>query len=177
MINEPENPEIWERGTYVKKLFSTFVFCFLVWILLAGVSPPELLLGAGISVVLAFLISKFTDINISWKTPVQIILFLVLYLPVFLFELVKSNIDVLFRVLNPKLPINPGFVKVKTGITGKFGKLVLANSITLTPGTISVDADDDGIYVHWINVKGKNTEEYTERISGKFERILRKVFL
>jgi len=175
MIKKPEKPEKRERGTFVKKLFSTFIFCFLVWILLAGVSPPELLLGAGISVVLSFLIAKFTDIDISWKTPIQIVLFIVLYVPVFLFELVKSNIDVLFRVLNPKLPINPGFVKVKSEVSGKLGKLILANSITLTPGTISVDADEDGIYVHWIDVRGKDEKEYSEKISGKFERILRKV--
>jgi len=161
----------------VKKFFSTFVFCFLVWILLAGVSPPELLLGGGISIVLAVLIAKFTNIAISWKTPVQIVLFIVLYLPVFLYELVKSNIDVLFRVLNPKLPINPGFVKVKSQVGGKLGKLILANSITLTPGTISVDADDEGIFVHWINVSGKDNKEYSEKIAGKFERLLRKVVL
>jgi len=158
----------------VKKFFSTFVFCFLVWVLLAGISPPELLLGGGISIVLAFLISRFTDISFSWKTPLQILLFIVLYIPVFLYELVKSNIDVLFRVLNPKLPINPGFVKVKSEIDSKLGKLILANSITLTPGTISVDADDEGIFVHWINVKG-DEKEYSEKVSGKFERILRKV--
>ncbi len=159
----------------MKKFFSTFIFCFLVWILLAGISPPELILGAAISIVLALLIAKFTDISIGWKTPVQIVLFTVLYIPVFLYELVKSNIDVLFRVLNPKLPINPGFVKVKSEIKGKLGKLILANSITLTPGTISVDADDEGIFVHWINVKGSSEEEYSEKIAGKFERLLRKV--
>lgn len=124
--------------------------------------------------MLAFLIARFTDINFSWKTPLQILLFIVLYIPVFLYELVKSNIDVLFRVLNPKLPINPGFVKVKSEIDSKLGKLILANSITLTPGTISVDADDEGIFVHWINVHG-DEKEYTEKVSGKFERILRKV--
>ncbi|MCK5759041.1 MAG: Na+/H+ antiporter subunit E [Clostridiales bacterium] len=159
----------------MKKFFSTFIFCFLVWILLAGISPPELILGVAISIVLAILIAKFTDISISWKTPVQIVLFTVLYIPVFLYELVKSNIDVLFRVLNPKLPINPGFVKVKSEIKGKLGKLILANSITLTPGTISVDADDEGIFVHWINVQGSSEEEYSEKIAGKFERLLRKV--
>jgi len=159
----------------VKKFFSTFVFCLLVWILLAGVSPPELILGAVISIVLALLIAKFTDISIGWKTPVQIVLFIVLYIPVFLYELVKSNIDVLFRVLNPKLPINPGFVKVKIEVKGNLGKLILANSITLTPGTISVDADDEGIFVHWIDVKGDSEEEYSEKIAGKFERLLRKV--
>ena len=147
----------------------------MVWILLAGVSPPELILGAAISIVLALLIAKFTDISISWKTPVQIVLFIVLYIPVFLYELVKSNIDVLSRVLNPKLPINPGFVKVKSEVKGNLGKLILANSITLTPGTISVDADDEGIFVHWIDVKGSSEEEYSEKIAGKFERLLRKV--
>lgn len=161
----------------MKKYFSTFVFCFLVWILLAGISPPELILGAAVSIVLALLIAKFTDISISWKTPVQIVLFIVLYIPVFLYELIKSNIDVLFRVLNPKLPINPGFVKVKSEVNGKLGKLILANSITLTPGTISVDADDEGVFVHWIDVKGNSEEEYSEKIAGKFERILRKVSL
>lgn len=161
----------------VKKYFSTFIFCLLIWILLAGISPPELLLGAGISIILAFLIGRFTEIAFGWKTPVQIILFLVLYVPVFVYELIKSNIDVLFRVLNPKLPINPGFVKVKSDAKGKLGKLIIANSITLTPGTISVDADDDGIYVHWINVTGKDENDYSEKISGKFERILRKVVL
>ena len=161
----------------MKKFFSTFVFCFLVWILLAGVSLSELLLGGGISVVLALLIAKFTNITVRWKTPVQIVLFIVLYLPVFLYELFKSNIDVLFRVLNPKLPINPGFVKVKSQVGGKLGKLILANSITLTPGTISVDADEEGIFVHWINVSGIDDKEYSEKIAGKFERLLRKVVL
>ena len=161
----------------MKKFFSTFIFCFLVWILLAGVSPPELILGTAVSIILALLIAKFTDINFSWKTPVQTVLFIVLYIPVFMYELVKSNIDVLSRVLNPKLPINPGFVKVKSEVKGKLGKLILANSITLTPGTISVDADDEGIFVHWIDVKGSNEDEYSEKIAGKFERLLKKVSL
>ncbi|MCD6323328.1 MAG: Na+/H+ antiporter subunit E [Clostridiales bacterium] len=161
----------------MKKFFSTFIFCFLVWVLLAGISPPELLLGVAISIILALLIAKYTDISIGWKTPVQIVLFIILYMPVFMFALVKSNIDVLFRVLNPKLPINPGFVKVKSDIKGKFWKLILANSITLTPGTISIDADDEGIFVHWIDVKGNSTDEYSEKVAGSFERILRKVIL
>lgn len=160
----------------MKKFLSTFVICFLVWIVLAGVSPPELLLGGAISIVLSLLIAKFTDIDITWKTPLQIILFIVLYVPVFLYELIKSNIDVLFRVLNPKLPINPGFVRVKTKLSGRIEKLLLANSITLTPGTISIDADDEYVYVHWINVTGRE-EEYSEKVAGKFERLLRRIGL
>ncbi|MFO7611419.1 MAG: Na+/H+ antiporter subunit E [Clostridia bacterium] len=162
----------------MKNYFPTLVFCFMVWILVAGTGYPELILGAAVSLVLALLLGKICGIRMSWKTPFSAILFIVLYVPVFLFELVKANIDVLFRVLNPKLPINPGFVRIETGVNEKFGKLILANSITLTPGTISVDADDDGgIYVHWINVTGADAGSRSEKISGRFERILKKVML
>lgn len=161
----------------MKKYISNFIVCYSVWILLAGVSGPELVLGAVVSAVLSALLWKLLNLELTWKTPFVLALFIVVYVPVFLFELVKANIDVLFRVLNPRLPINPGFVKIKTGLKTDFGKLLLANSITLTPGTISVDADDESIYVHWIDVKGKDHDEYAKRISGKFEKILGRMSL
>lgn len=161
----------------MKKYISTFIFCFIVWILIAGVSVPELILGAVVSLVLSVFLKKICNIKLGWKTPLTIVLFIVLYVPVFIYELVKANIDVLYRVVNPRLPINPGFVRVETKLEGGLAKLLLANSITLTPGTISVDADDDGIYVHWINVEGKDSAEFSEKVAGKFERIIRKVLL
>jgi multicomponent Na+:H+ antiporter subunit E len=161
----------------VKKYISNFIVCYAVWILLAGISIPELVLGAAVSAVLAALLWKLLNLELTWKTPFALVLFIAIYVPVFLFELVKANIDVLFRVLNPKLPINPGFVKIKTGLKSGFGKLILANSITLTPGTISVDADDESIYVHWIDVKGKDHDEYAKRVSGRFENILGRMSL
>lgn len=149
-----------------------------MWILVAGAGYPELILGVAVSLALAFFIARICGIRMSWKTPLSALLFIALYVPVFLLELVKANIDVLFRVLNPKLPINPGFVRIETGISDNFSKLILANSITLTPGTISVDADDDGgIYVHWINVTGDDAGSRSEKISGRFSRILKKVML
>lgn len=156
----------------MKKYISNFIVCYAVWILLAGISVSELILGAVVCALLSALLGKMISIELTWKTPLALILFIVLYIPVFMVELVKANIDVLLRVLNPKLPINPGFVRVKTKLRTNIGKLTLANSITLTPGTISVDADDEAIYVHWIAVKGRNHDEYESRISGKFEKIL-----
>ena len=161
----------------MKKYISNFIVCYAVWVLLAGVAVPELILGAVVSALLAALLWKLLDIELTWKTPLVLVMFIAIYMPVFVYELVKANIDVLLRVLNPKLPINPGFVKVSTGLRTNLGKLLLANSITLTPGTISVDADDDSVYVHWIDVRGKDHEEYGERISGRFERILGRMSL
>lgn len=161
----------------MKKYISNFIVCYAVWILLAGISLQELILGAVVSAVLAGLLWRLLDLELTWKTPLALIIFISIFVPVFIFELVKANIDVLLRVINPKLPVNPGFVRVRTDLGTKFGKLILANSITLTPGTISVDADDESVYVHWIDVKGGSHGEYEKRIAGNFERILERMSL
>jgi multicomponent Na+:H+ antiporter subunit E len=100
------------------------------------------------------------------------------YVPVFLWECLKANIDVAMRVLNPKLPINPGIVKVKTTLKSDTGLTFLANSITLTPGTFCVDIDAESgvLYIHWIDVKTQDVEKATQAIVLKFENILKKVF-
>lgn len=100
------------------------------------------------------------------------------YIPIFLWECLKANIDVALRVLNPKLPINPGIVKVKTNLKSDTGLTFLANSITLTPGTLCVDinAEKGVLYIHWIDVKTQDTEKATQAIVAKFEKILKKVF-
>jgi multicomponent Na+:H+ antiporter subunit E len=102
--------------------------------------------------------------------------FIFVYVPLFVFQLVLSNIDIAFRVLSPKIPLNPGFIKISTDLKGDFAKLTLANSITLTPGTLSVDIDGSDIYIHTVDVKGKTPEENRELISSKFEKVLGVVF-
>ncbi|MFH1407197.1 MAG: Na+/H+ antiporter subunit E, partial [Candidatus Omnitrophota bacterium] len=98
--------------------------------------------------------------------------------PMFLWECLKANIDVALRVLHPKLPINPGIVKVKTTLKSDTGLTFLANSITLTPGTLCVDIDSrEGIlYIHWIDVKAEDTAGATQAIVYRFEKILKKIF-
>ena len=100
------------------------------------------------------------------------------YLPMFIWECVKANIDVAYRVIHPKRPLNPGIVKVKTSLNSDTALTFLANSITLTPGTLSVDIDQEGgfLYVHWIDVKNKEVEAATRMIVRRFEPILRKIF-
>jgi multicomponent Na+:H+ antiporter subunit E len=100
------------------------------------------------------------------------------YIPVFLWECLRANIDVALRVMNPALPINPGIVKVKTSLKSETGLTFLANSITLTPGTLCVDIDvEKGIlYIHWIDVKSQDMDRATKEIAGKFENILKKIF-
>ena len=101
------------------------------------------------------------------------------YIAVFLWECLKANIDVALRVLHPGLPIRPGTVRVRVNLKSDAGLTLLANSITLTPGTTSVDIDrEKGIlYVHWIYVKGDHAGGWARLpVAEKFERILKRIF-
>ncbi|MFH1352525.1 MAG: Na+/H+ antiporter subunit E, partial [bacterium] len=92
------------------------------------------------------------------------------------YHMILANFDVMYRVLHPLMPINPGIVKVKTRLKSKSGRAALCNSITLTPGTLTVDICGEYLYIHWINVKSQDVEEAGRKIVEKFERILEKVF-
>lgn len=158
------------------KYIATFLVLFAVYLLLADFAVQEIILGAVISLLLTGIIAHYVDYTIDYKLPYRFVIFLFVYLPVFMWQLLLANIDVAKRVLNPKLPLNPGFVAIKTNLKGDFARLMLANSITLTPGTLSVDVKGDTIYVHTVNVHGDTTEENTKNISALFERILGVMF-
>ncbi len=158
------------------KYVATFLVLFVIYILLAGWVIDELILGAVIALILTLIIAKYVDYKIDYLLPYRLLVFIVVYIPVFLWQLVLSNLNVARRVLSIDIPVNPGFVKIKTELKGDFAKLILANSITLTPGTLSVDVKGDTLYIHTIDVKGSSIEENTEHISAVFERILGVVF-
>jgi len=156
-------------------ILSYVVWCFLSWV------PDWQHLIAGVPI--AFIVAMLTgDLFIkrprTLAQPLRYWYFFVVYVPRFLWECIKANIDVAYRVLHPALPINPGIVKVKTKLKTDTGITFLANSITLTPGTMSVDVDKDNgvLYIHWINVKEKDVEAATKVIVEKFEKILMKIF-
>ncbi len=158
------------------KYVATFLVFFASYILLAGLHVQELMLGALVSVMLTIILAKFVSYTIDYRFPVKLLVFIFAFLPVFMWQLILSNIDVARRVLSPSLPLNPGFVKIKTDLKGDFGKLALANSITLTPGTLSVDVDGEYLFIHTVDVKGKTPEENKEIISAKFEKLLGVIF-
>jgi multicomponent Na+:H+ antiporter subunit E len=94
---------------------------------------------------------------------------------VFLWACLKANIDVAYRVLHPAMPIRPGIVKVRTGLKSEFARTLLANSITMTPGTISVDIIGNNLYIHWIYVHSEDPEIYTSLILGQFEKYIKRI--
>ena len=164
----------------MKSKIVLFLVSLVVWLVLSWVPDWQHLF---IGIFVALLVALTTgDLFISrphiLKHPLRYWYFCVYYVPIFLWECLKANIDVAYRVLHPDLPINPGIVKVKTNLKSDTALTFLANSITLTPGTLTVDIDKDKgfLYIHWIDVKAKDVETATRIIAERFERILKNIF-
>lgn len=160
-----------------------FVLAFIVWVLVAWPFADG---RVDLQIVVAGLLASFLAAILFHEilpkehhvfiSPVRVFWFLV-YVPVFFYYVVRANFDVVYRALHPAMPIRPGIVKIKTNLKTDSAITALANSITLTPGTLTVDLTDDGyLYVHWINVKTDDVEQATQLISQRFEWFLRKIF-
>lgn len=156
----------------MKKFLSTFFVLWLIWLLIAGISVVEVILGGVAALVLAVIIVRYVSYSFNIGIFWWLIRFIVIYIPLFLYKLVLANIDMAYRVLSPSLPINPKVVLVPTNLKSDFSKLVLANSITLTPGTLSLDVTEEGVLVHWVNASGETGEDYQNQISREFENVL-----
>ncbi len=153
----------------MRLLFWT-IFLFLIWMgLTMSLSTQELTTGFVVSFIIALIYVKSYPSSERFRfRPIAYIVYLI----VFIKNLVLSNWDVAKRVIDPKLPINPGIVAIKTNLKEDYKKLMLANSITLTPGTITMDVRDDTLFIHWIDVTTSDIKEASEEIAGDFERTI-----
>lgn len=86
--------------------------------------------------------------------------------------MVRANIAMARLVLSPGLPIDPAIVRVRTRLTDPVGKLPLANAITLTPGTLSVEIEGEWLFIHWVVAGSIDPDEATRTIVAGFERYL-----
>jgi multicomponent Na+:H+ antiporter subunit E len=165
-----------------------FIFWFVIW---CGLSYPLSRIDIAIGIAASIFVTYMTiDLaaNIDGRQEakkrnaldiVKKIAWFLYYIPVFLWECVKANIDVASRVLHPDLPIRPGTLAVKVVLKSDTGLTFLANSLTLTPGTTSVDIDKEKgiLYVHWIYVKDGYADGSKKLpVVERFENILKKVF-
>lgn len=156
-----------------------FIIGFIVWCLLNWpVDLAHIILGIIVSLLISIITGDLFAQRPHLFLHVTRYLWFLYYIPLFLWECLKANLDVAYRVIHPKLPIKPGIVKVKTTLKTDTGLTFLANTITLTPGTMSVDVDKENgyLYIHWINVQSQDIEKATQIIVSKFERVLKKIF-
>lgn len=119
-----------------------------VWLLLSGLFKPLLIGLAVASVLLCLWLAGRMRIVDADNHPVWAALRYVPYWPWLSIEILKSSIEVARRVLSPSMPISPTVFEIKASQRTTIGRVVLANSITLTPGTVTLDVQEDRLRVH-----------------------------
>ncbi|MBU1726749.1 MAG: Na+/H+ antiporter subunit E [Candidatus Omnitrophica bacterium] len=163
----------------VKNRIILFILAFLLWLLLSwSLSLKNLMLAVAIGALISWLAADmFVGKSNVLNRPTRYLWFLY-YVPLFIWECIKANVDGAYRVLHPDLPIKPGIVKVKTTLKSDTGLTFLANTITLKPGTMTVDIDKEKglMYIHWVDVRTQDTDKATKLLIGKFENILKRIF-
>jgi multicomponent Na+:H+ antiporter subunit E len=158
-------------------MLGLWVILFAIWTIAnASLAIAPALVGAVITLVLAHVFASTCN---AWRqvrlTPRTLYHFLA-YSGTFIVELVRSNLNMMAYVYARRIDITPGIIKVRTGLTSPMGRLALANSIALTPGSLVMDIRDDILFIHWLDVKTTDIDEATAALVTPFEKHLEKVF-
>ncbi len=134
---------------------SLFIALGVVWLLLSGHYNPLMLAFGTFSCAFTVFLARRFDIIDRESHPLHLWWHLPRYLAWLVAEIVKANIDVGRRILHPDLRIDPVLFEIPTGQPTDLSRVIYANSITLTPGTISLDVTRDMIIVHALTAEGK----------------------
>ena len=156
---------------------TTTVVLFCIWIFLTlNFHPHELVLGLGVSLIIAVATKgAFTGNWFRLLKPARLAAE-VNYVLYFLGKMFMANIDVLMRVLHPIVPVKPGIVRASLLLDSERARNIVANSITLTPGTLTVEMTGTEIFVHWISLPDGDIHEETQKMVDGFANRLRRIF-
>ncbi|MDA3832983.1 MAG: Na+/H+ antiporter subunit E [Spirochaetales bacterium] len=166
-----------ERGWRLIRFFITAAFLFIIWLLFtASFKPFSLIAGLGGSLLIAAMtydvfIAKH-QANIGYILPQPF--FLLIYFFIIIFFLYQSSIAMLIAVIKGKA--NPRIVHFRTRLRSDLARMLLANSITLTPGTITLDLNDDHLTVHWFFSNTSHTKAAGKTIKGRLEKHIKRVW-
>jgi multicomponent Na+:H+ antiporter subunit E len=148
----------------------TFITIFLLmlslWLLLAGFSPEEFIAGCIASLITAAMSYQM----FKWESSYPRRLFwLLAYIPYYIYAEIVCHLQVISMIITGK--INPGIVEIENPHKSDFGTTALANSITMTPGTLTLETQPGKLYIHWLKMEKDKTS-----ITSGFERYLKKVW-
>lgn len=142
----------------------------LLWLFVRGVDlvprllVGEFLIGLAVGLPIAFVFRRFYRQEIALVQRTLSGRYAVIYVVLFLWEMLTANVDVAYRVLAPWAPIEPDVIELPLRVQSDIGITTIANSITLTPGTLTMDydADSNSLYVHAID--GRDPDAIVEPI-------------
>lgn len=144
-----------------------FIFMLLLWILLTGFTYEELLAGCFVSLIVSAMAYRF--FSLKRKNYLKSFAYLLLYIPFYIYQEILAHGEVLHSILTGR--IKPAIVGVYNFHESDFGTTALANSITMTPGTLTLEVEGKKLFVHCLNHKPDR-----KKVGERFEGILTRVF-
>ena len=166
-----------KKWSFIRFLI-TALFLYAVWLLFtASIAPYSLIFGALGSLLIAaltynvFIARHQANLKYIIPNPIN----LILYICILIFFIYRASFSMVRSVVTGKS--SPRIVHFRTRLKSDMARMVLANSITLTPGTITVDLNDDHLTVHWFCCNTNHTKLAGERIKGRMERFIGGIWL
>lgn len=153
-------------------MFLLNILLALAWIGLTGQFTVEnFVVGFGLGFVLLWLSQRMVGRSVYFRKVLQILNFITF----FIWELILANLRVAYDVVTPRHYMRPGVVAIPLDVTGDAEIVLLANLITLTPGTLSLDISEDRrtLYVHAMHID--DLEQFRRDIKEGFERRVQEV--
>ena len=146
----------------MRNTLNLFLILILTWWLLSGYTI-NLLLGLGfISVILVVWISKRMDKVDDDTHPISNVFVMFHYFPWLFIEIIKANFDVAIAIISKEKKWDPKLVEIKAGQTSEVGRVIFANSITLTPGTVTIGVEENTFTIHSLTKLGRDGLESGE---------------
>lgn len=171
------------------KFIATSLFCFVIYILLildneTSITYQEIISAIIVSIIVGFITCPILIKNNAFHILNPLVLInIILFIPIYALELIKANISMAFKDLSARSDYSSAIVKIRTSLKSDYGLAMLANCITLTPGTITIDIVEENnenyLYVHCIDINEEiedDDERIGELIKGNFEPWIRRIF-
>jgi len=167
----------------MRRKIATFTIILIVWIILTGkITMDILIVGTIVSLITTFLYNDLlfrkSNRKKSWIYHLKQLFYIILFIPVFFYEAFIAALKVSRHVFEKEPSFTPGIIKVKTKLTNITALTILANLITLTPGTLTLDFDmrERAFFIHWIDVTTLQQAEARKETIERFENWLEVIF-
>jgi len=162
----------------IVRIILTTAYLMVGWILFTGtLALFSLLLGLIFSFCIAFLTYDIfiEEREAARRALLPRIYLLFIYLGVLVFKIYLASFKMSLAVITSNM--NPRIVHFRTRLKSELARVILSNSITLTPGTLTLNLDEDHLIVHWLNAKTVHSHYAGRLIKGHFEAWLRRIWI
>ncbi len=162
----------------VVRIVLTTAYLMIGWLLFTGVlTTTSILVGLGFSFLVSLLTFRFffEEQDAARRSLLPRVWLLIVFLLLLVFKMYVSSFQVLFNIIRGRT--NPRIVHFRTRLSSDIARVLLANSITMTPGTITVLLVEDHLIVHWLEARSSHSRYAGNLIKGDFEKLLKRIFV